>query len=152
MFDAIKALFRKAGPKSLGVDKAGVAIDEPLLIAVMVIFIEVCSADQNIDEEETLQLVSVLESYYGIPEELTVKYVEQAIAERQKAGSLDSFVKIINDSYNDLQRELLLSLVWRMVLADDKVEDKERKLVVQMRYRFKLSEGAAERAREKAGG
>jgi len=152
MLEVLKSLFKKTGPKKLDVDKSGNGVDEPLVLAVLVILIEVSSADQVIDEEETIQLVTLLERYFGIPEDLTVKYVPQAIAERKATGSLDEFVKRINNAYSEYQREMLLTLVWRMVLADSKIDDKERKLVVQMRYRFKLSEEAADRAREKAGG
>jgi uncharacterized tellurite resistance protein B-like protein len=94
--------------------------------------------------------MALLEKHYGLPHELTVQYVERTIAERSKLQNIDEFVNRINESYNDVQKELLLALIWRIVLADDKVEDKERKLVVQMRYRFKLTEEAATRAQEKA--
>ena len=154
MLDAIKALFKKMSrakePSHLQVNRLGEGIDESLLTAVVAVLIEMSSVDQHVDKGESDQLMSLLDKHFGLPYELTIQYVERAIAERGDAKSIDEFINRINESYNDVQKEFLLALVWRIVLADDKIEDKERKLVVQMRYRFKLSEEAGTRAHEMA--
>jgi uncharacterized tellurite resistance protein B-like protein len=154
MFDAIKEFFKKMGgakePSHLKVDRSGEGIDEALLTAVVAVLIEMSSVDQHVDKGESDQMMSLLDKHFDLPHELTIKYVERAIAERGNSKNIDEFINRINESYNDVQKELLLALVWRIVLADEKVEDKERKLVVQMRYRFKLSEEAATRAQDKA--
>jgi len=154
MLDAIREFFKKIGgakgPSDLKVNSRGEGIDESLMTAVVAILIEMSSVDQHVDKGESDQMMSLLDKHFGLPTELTIQYVERAIAERGQSKNIDEFVNRINESYNEVQRELLLALVWRIVLADDKVEDKERKLVVQMRYRFKLSEEAATRAQEKA--
>ena len=154
MLNAIKEFFKKIGgakePSELKINRLGEGIDESLMTAVVAILIEMSSVDQHVDKGESDQLMSLLDRHFGLPNELTIQYVERAIVERSNLKNIDEFVNRINEAYNDVQKELLLALVWRIVLADDKVEDKERKLVVQMRYRFKLSEEAATRAQERA--
>jgi uncharacterized tellurite resistance protein B-like protein len=47
---------------------------------------------------------------------------------------------LLNRTYCERQKVLLLAACWRIVLADGQIERAEKKLATQLRYRFQLSE------------
>jgi uncharacterized tellurite resistance protein B-like protein len=152
MLDSIKSFFKKLGsqPSTLDVDKRGEGIDEEVLVSVLVLLIEMSSVDDNIDEEETQAVISIVERHFDMPHELTVKYVETALSERERMGKLDPFIDLINSTYNDKQRRLLFALTWKITLADDTIEDDERRLLNQFRARLQVSPEDGEEARKMA--
>jgi uncharacterized tellurite resistance protein B-like protein len=155
MIKILKSLLKRiqgSDSSDLRVLKTGESIDDGMLVAVIGLLIEISSVDDHIDPDESRLLVTLLDEHYSLPHDLVLKYVDSVTSKKNSTDQsfskrLDDYVSVINEGYNDRQRELLLSLIWRIVLADEKIEDKERKLIVQMRYRFKLSEEAAERAK-----
>ncbi|MCB0334113.1 MAG: TerB family tellurite resistance protein, partial [Bdellovibrionales bacterium] len=76
--------------------------------------------------------------------------VEIAIAAKCEKGKIDEFVKAINDNFNPKQRQEILTMVWKVVLADGKIDKFEERFAAQMKTRFMLSDEQADQARAAA--
>lgn len=145
MFKKIKEYF-KGEETSVLVDKGGRPTERDLHIATAVLLIEMASADQAIAKEEATVVCNTMGAQFGIAEDKLPELVEIAIAARKEAKKIDQFVKAINDSFNDEQRTRILAMIWKVVIADGKVEKFEQRFAKQLQARFKLSDEQAERA------
>ena len=135
---------------SLEQDKSGKATDQDLHIATAVLLVHVASSDQSIAREEAEIICNVMERNLGIPEEEIPPLVEMAVSARREKGKIDEFVSIINERFDVEQRVLLLSMIWKVVLADQKLEKLEDRMVTQIRNRLRLGIEDDERARAMA--
>ncbi len=142
--------FKKKKAVHLVVDQNGDLVSDDVVISILVLMIEMSVADDEIDEEETNTVIGLVESALGVPPDVLVELIEEALKKREEHGKIDEFVSLINTTYGYEQKVLLLSLIWSVVLADDKVENLERRFAVQMRNRLRISEEDAERAKQMA--
>ncbi|MCB0352235.1 MAG: TerB family tellurite resistance protein [Bdellovibrionales bacterium] len=142
--------FLKGEQKEISVDKHGKPTPYELLMASAVLMIEMAGADKDIAHAEAQAVCDALASRFGIDEDEIPELVQAAIAARQEKGRIDEFVKAINENFNDAQRQQILSMVWRIVLADGKVDKFEERFAKQLMNRLRLSSEQAEEAREMA--
>ncbi|MBX7144201.1 MAG: TerB family tellurite resistance protein [Oligoflexia bacterium] len=149
----LKKLLQVFGGKksdSLKLDKVGNSLSLDLQTAIAVILVEVASADKGIDPKEADAVCALMQEELGLPEDELPALIQTAISARKEQGKIDSFVKSINESFHDGQRQRLFGLLWKVVIADGKVEKFEQRFAVQMRNRLQLSEEQAEAARRLA--
>lgn len=135
---------------SLAHDKLGQVTTFDLHIATAVLLVHIASADQEIAREEAEAVCTLIEKNLGIPEEDVPGLVEVAIEAKRNKGKIDEFVALINDKFNEEQRIKLLAMVWRVILADNKIEKFEDRTAVQIQNRLRLSPQHGDKARELA--
>lgn len=135
---------------TLDVDKSGNPTPKDLQVATVVMLVEMASADNDIAEEEAQEICFSVASRFGIDEDEVPELVQIAISARQESSKIDDFVSTINHSFNEAQRIQILSMVWKVVLADGKIDKFEERFLVQLKTRFQLSEEALEEARKLA--
>ena len=152
MFGKLKSFFKGESTleKSLLADKGGQPSTHDLHIAAVVILIEMAGTDQGIAPQEAQTVCDLMKQEFGLAEETLPELVQVAVAARQEKGKIDEFVKVINAKFDVAQRQRLLAMIWRIVLADGKVDKFENRFAVQMFNRFQLSEEQAEAAKEMA--
>lgn len=152
MFSKIKEFFagKQALTASLNADKDGAAANRDLHVAAAVLLIEMAGADKGVDQKEAETICAMLAREFSIPDSDIPELVQTAIAARKDKGKIDEFVKAINEHFQVRQRQTLLAMIWKVVLADGKIEKFEERLAVQMRFRFQLSEEQANEARAMA--
>jgi uncharacterized tellurite resistance protein B-like protein len=152
MFGVIKDFF--AGSKSLQetleVDQTGEPTTLDLQIATAVILIEMASADHEVAEAEAQEVCQLLFQNFGVGEENIPDLIEIAVNARKEKGKIDEFVDVINDKFNEAQKLRILAMVWKMVIADGKVDKYEERFAKQMMNRFRLSPEQAEEAMQMA--
>lgn len=154
MFDRIRSFFQGnetlelSVRESLGVEGAGEAKRSDFHTAAAVLLIEMASRDEDIAPAEAEQICKIMEEHLGVPHVEIPALVSTAMAARKEKGKIDEFVAFINQNFKKPQRQLILAMIWRVVIADGKVENFEEKFAVQMQYRFQLTEDEAYAARE----
>jgi uncharacterized tellurite resistance protein B-like protein len=134
----------------LAFDKDGHVADESLQVATVVLLMEVAGADHSIAQEEANALCQIMEEEFELPEEIIPHLLEVAVAAKRQAGRINEFINDINEHFNDHQKERILTMVWRMVLADDRIDREEEKIVKQIQTRLKLADPVSDRARRTA--
>ena len=154
MFQKVLEFFKGLGSYeetvevSLVVDKDGKAMQQELLIAVVVLLVEVAGADKSMDVAEAETLIAALQAKLDVPEENVARLVEIAGAARGEQGRIDQFVNLINERFSPEQREQLLTLIWQIVFADGKEERFERRRAEDIGNRLRLSKEQAAKARK----
>jgi uncharacterized tellurite resistance protein B-like protein len=154
MFGKLKSFFKGEASleKSLQADKGGQPSDRDLQIACLVLLIEMAGSDQGIASQEAEAVCASMHAEFGLEEAAIPELVQLAIASRKEQGKIDEFVRLINMRFSEAQRIRLLAMIWKIVLADGKVDKFEQRFAVQMYNRFQLNEEQAEKARNMAEG
>jgi uncharacterized tellurite resistance protein B-like protein len=98
---------------------------------------------------ENMVLNEILDGHFKVCEN-EFEHVIKAALELRQDGVIDSFARQINDFYSASERELILALNWKLVIADGEIGDSENKFMTQLRYRLMLSEEQARVAKELA--
>ena len=142
MFKRIMDFF--GGSQSLEVslekDRSGETSDHDLHIATLMLLIEMAGSDSDIAPEESGTLCQLMSDKFNIPEAELPELVEIAAAARKEHGKIDQFVASVNDRFDDRQRQQVFAMIWKIVLADGKIDKYEERLGKQMRNRLRLSE------------
>jgi uncharacterized tellurite resistance protein B-like protein len=140
MLKKILGLFSGAGGKETGkeslpritMDKLGQPVNEDIIIAISVILVHVASSDDQVAKEEAEAICSMLEYNLELPESEIPNVVQKAILGRREKGKIDDFVAVLNSSYTVEQRLRILSMAWKLVLSDNKVEKPEERTLVKL--------------------
>lgn len=135
---------------SLEYDRSGAFVDRDLHIATAILLVQIASADQDIAREEAETVCTLMEEHLGIDDQEIPQLVEIAVAARNDKVKIDQFIDLINKKFDDSQRELLLAMIWKVVLADSKIDKFEERFIAQMKSRLQLSAAQALRARDRA--
>ena len=148
MFGKIKEFFE--GETTLEVDQSGEPTPQELQIATAVLLLEMAGADEDFDPEEVRTCFKSLENQFNVEDSETLEIFEKAESLRQEKGKIDHFVELVNQHFNVKQKQIVLGMVWRVVLADEIIDNYEQKFASQLRTRLQLSREQAEEAKQLA--
>jgi len=146
MFERIREAFQ--GIDSLAVDSKGDEVSNDIRLATAVLLLEMAQVDGGYTSEEGRSLFQALEKEFGLTKEMTHSLLEKAEQNVGGPGRIDHFVQIINSSFDDLQRQRVLSDVWKIVSADGVTSEREQKFAVYLREKLGLSMEQSLRARK----
>jgi uncharacterized tellurite resistance protein B-like protein len=153
MLKLIKSLFgRKPIIDSIAVDHAGRPVGQDVLEAVVRLLIEITRSDSDIADEEAGAIMDVVMTYFAESEEQIPALLRRVADQTKQGENLNEVFALLNQTYSPDQRLLLLSVCWRIVMADGEIARSERRFATQLRYRFQLSEEQERVARELAEG
>ena len=160
MFKHIKYFFQgKSSLKDqLGKESKGAAdpkevkihINNLQQIATAVLLVEVAAADNEIVKQEAEAVCRVMQHQLGIPEDEVPQLVEIAVESRKKSGKIDEFVEILADRLGIRERQVILAMIWKVVIADGKIDDFEKEFAADIQYRFRLTDAQGKEARKMA--
>ena len=149
MLKQIKEFFQGEAT-SLDVDKSGEPTNKDLQVATGVLLLEMAGADEDFAPEEVRAIFSTMEEQFNIKDMETLEIMESAESLRQEQGKIDEFIKTLNQSFDDRQKQLLLAMVWKVVIADQLIDKYEERFANQLRLRLQLTEEQAEEAKKLA--
>ncbi len=152
MLKKLKDFFRGQASleNALQVDQTGEATTTDLQVATAVILVEMASIDEEISLHEGKAIVSTMCRHFGIEEEEVPEIISTAIASRKDQDRLTEFFECINEKFSEEQRVLVLAMVWKVVIADGKVEKTEKRFAQRIQPRLKLDDSQAKEARRMA--
>lgn len=148
MLENLKGFLK--GEASLLTTKGGEPTSRDLQIATGVLLLEMAGADQDYAPEEVRTIFSIMEKHFGIADNDTLELMEQADKLRQEPGKLDEFVKVVNENFSDKQKQLILAMIWKVIIADELIEKYEQRFAAELRQRLQLSREQAEEAKNLA--
>jgi len=140
MFEDIKDYFEGKRDLSEVLDQNQGPSPKDLVIAASVLLIEVASADQEIAKEEGAEVVNSLAMHFGVPKSDIPALVTLAISAKKEKGKVAEFIDTINSRFSAEQKKQVLTMVWKVGLADGHIDEMEEKFVHHLRNRFDLSE------------
>lgn len=120
-------------------DQAGNPSQRDLEIATAALLVLVGNADSKLQGEEKLSLVRSLGREFKLDEVAGGEMFAIANVLAEKPQVLDQMIEKINQGFNTEQRQLILAMTWRVVLADGKVSLAESSMAASIRAKLGLS-------------
>lgn len=148
MFNKIKGL--KDSNAQLLVSKDGEKADRKLMVAIGVLMLQMAGADNDFAPEEIKSCFRSLERHFNINDSEAMSILEEADSARNDKDTVSELIETLNKNYDEAQRQLIIALIWKVVVADEKIEKYELRIANQVRVRLQLSEEQAEEARKMA--
>lgn len=148
MISEIKELLK--GTTGLNETVQGEFPEEKLILAIAVLLLETAGADNDYAPEEVKTCFRSLEKLFGITDTQALDYLEQAEIARNDKEKVNELVFSLNENFSEEQRCIILSLVWKIIAADQKIEKHELRIANQIRVRLQLSDDQNEEARKLA--
>lgn len=122
MLDSLKKRF-------FGEEKGSGAAAEPVhdvRVAACALLLEMANVDDEFDEKEKNDIVSILENEFGLKDDDAAQIIEAAQKELDKSLDIWQFTNLVNKNYSKEEKLNVIELVWRVVYSDgilDKHED-----------------------------
>jgi uncharacterized tellurite resistance protein B-like protein len=148
MLGRIKEFFK--GTATLVVDSTGAATSEDVQVATGVLLLEIAGADKDYDPGETRTIFRTLEKVFQIDHKRALELLEIADAARGEKQKIDEFIQCINKHFTPKQRQLVLAMVWKVVLADNVIDKFEARYATQLKFRLQLTDEHAAQAKQMA--
>ena len=149
MFEKLKDFFSGQG-NSLLVDTEGKPTELDVQIATGILLLEMAGADGDYAPEETATIIGVMADQFNIDEDQTVELLEMGDAVRRQPKKLDEVIAAINQHFSPAQKQRVYTMVWKVVLADGRIDKFEQRFAAQLRNRLQLTEQQHESAKKAA--
>ncbi|MEO0971476.1 MAG: TerB family tellurite resistance protein [Pseudomonadota bacterium] len=102
---------------------------QDLSLATATLLVEMTRADYEQTEEEREVVRAALASHFSLAADQAHALLEEAERETARAVSLHDYTSALNDTLDDEQRVEVLKLLWRVALADGRLDKYEEYLV-----------------------
>ena len=145
MFSNIKEFFQEA---SLELDCSGKPTTHDLHIAMLVLLSTLAHADQNLESEEISNIFGTMYREFGLSEHETGHLFEIANFLINDKVKYEKFIDTINIKFSADQKQLMLSMLWKVLLADGQAEKVETTLIATLRQRLGISLEQSVRSRK----
>ena len=139
MKDFMKRFF---GGDREGSDASAAPGDEgprDVVIAACALLLEMARIDDEFSEAEREQIVSALETHFGLSEESAGRLLEAAGRELDESVDLWRFASRINDSCSEEEKIEIIEMIWRLVYTDGTLEEHEDYLIHKLSRLLRLS-------------
>ena len=96
--------------------------DNTIVLAAVSLMLEVARSDSGGEQVEHDLIRGILTNEFKVESELIDNLLEAGVEKVEDATDLFQFTQLINDQYNHEQKEGLIYAMWRVALADGKVQ------------------------------
>jgi uncharacterized tellurite resistance protein B-like protein len=128
----------------------GVTSSHDLRLAVTVIALRAAFCDKRLAPEEHKRLLKDLIYEFGMSKKDVELMIEDAHDYQKFDTWVNTYIEFINEEYNVDQRIEVLSLVWRVIAADDFIDKTEQEYVDSLAVRLGLSKEEEREAIDRA--
>lgn len=98
-------------------------------LATAALLMEISRADREIDAVERDAVVGAVRKAFGLEIAETDALVELAEQEAEDATSLYEFTRLINDNFDDRQKQHVVEMLWQVAFADGNADKYEEHLI-----------------------
>ncbi|MCB0346397.1 MAG: TerB family tellurite resistance protein [Bdellovibrionales bacterium] len=148
MFERISDFLQ--GGATLEVNKQGQPTSKDLMVATVALMLNMGHSDSSFGDDEFKSIMSSLNVQFDLSDDEAGHIVDIAEILRKDKAKTGHIMSIIREGFSVEQRELVLSMLWKVVLADGVVEDFEVKYASEVRAQLDLSLESSIRARKNA--
>ncbi|MBN2408032.1 MAG: TerB family tellurite resistance protein [Elusimicrobia bacterium] len=126
MFNFIKEILGKDGITHDGAEKT---IKDDTRLAASVILLETAYSDSEFSDEERGLIVDILKKDFEINDEEARDLIETGTDILKNDTNKWRYTNIINNSYSNDQKLMLIQSVWELIYADNRLDKYEDHLV-----------------------
>ena len=123
MFGKLAGLFSSADTPT-GTDEQQLS-----QLAATALLIELCRADNSVDEVEIAEVVSIAQATFNLTTVEANKLLAEAQKKNDAATSLFEFTEIINSHFDKAAKYQLIKNIWQVAYADKKIDQHEDHLI-----------------------
>ena len=121
-----------------------------LQLATAVMLVEVMRADTHFHHDERLAVLAALRDKFGLADDEAARLTELAESEAKNATDLFAFTSHIDACFEMPAKLRMLEHMWRVALADGRIDAHERHLMWRIADLLHVPQGAAVHARLRA--
>jgi uncharacterized tellurite resistance protein B-like protein len=133
MFDHLSKIFGGDGsPQIEGRNTENNSEKKKLQIATCAIFLEMAKSDENCTEEESKQIVSIMQKTFNLEKEFVDELIDLAKTRIKQSISIYEFTGIINTNFTPDEKFELMKNLWRLIYTDQKLDKYEDQLVKKL--------------------
>jgi len=103
-----------------------------LRVATALLLIEVARADYAAQDAEDRTIYAEIKKFFQLDDEATQLLVQEAAFEADRAVSLQSFTRRLVDALSMAERQQVVEMLWRVALADRRLDKREDYVVRQI--------------------
>lgn len=133
-----------------GDEVAPVDEGEKLRLAATALLFRALFVDDVAHESEELQIRRIVREEFGLEGEAVERLMDDARHAAETATDLYGWTRVVNDEYTPDEKQHLMELLWRVVLADGVIDDHEHALMRRLAGLIHVSDGDSARARNRA--
>jgi uncharacterized tellurite resistance protein B-like protein len=147
MFKNLNEFF---GGHKLEIDCEGQPNSHDLHVSVVVLCCSLAFSDGELETPEISNMTGTLFREFGLADHEAGELLELAHFLVHDKSKIDQFIEKIKSNFSLEQRQLLLSILWKVIISDGIAEAEETKLIAQLRHNLGLSIEQGVRARKLA--
>ena len=106
--------------------------EHALRVATALLLIEVARADYADDAAEERTIVTEMKNFFRLNDEAARMLVREAKREADRAVSLQAFTRRLVEQLSEAERQSVVEMLWRVALADRRLDKREDYLVRQV--------------------
>jgi len=133
----VKRFFGK--PSSAGGRQTAQTTEHDVRVAACALFLEMARIDNSFTEDETQEILSILQARYGLSPEDAEELIAAADKELQNSVDLWQFARLINENYTNSEKLEIIEMLWRIVFIDGKLDKHENYLMHKFEQLLRLS-------------
>jgi uncharacterized tellurite resistance protein B-like protein len=119
-------------------------------VAVAAILLEVAEADRHFAPEEFREIMIQLRAYFSLSKEQVEDLLATTSVAREKATDLFPFTNTLARSYSPEKKKEVLTMVWQVIFADDRLDPFEDQLAGRLQTLLAVNHSVLIEAKEKA--
>jgi len=123
-----------------------------LRVAACALLLELAHADDDFAPEEKRHIEEAMVRHFDLPIDVARELMDVAEERRREATDLYQFASLVNASYDEGQRMVLVEVLWRIVYADGKLSKHEDVLMRKLANLLELRPGYLAEARRRVTG
>lgn len=134
----------------LATDKSGKPADLEVEAATAILLLEAAYGDSEYEWSEHHSLLKSLENAFGLDKQETLNLLDRAEEIRPPIVKLDDVTDVIADRFSKEQRADVVSMIWKVIDADDILEEWEESFANHVAKAVGLDDAEAKAARQRA--
>ncbi len=147
MLDKIRQFLQQRSQAAAGSD-----LDKAALIAraAAILFVEVMYADHEVDAREAAAVQDALQACFNLDADAAQALLNEARQQVEQVTPLHEFTSLLHRNLGPEEKQSLLEQIWRIVMADERVDKYEEHLVRRIASLLHVSHSDFIRAKHKA--
>ena len=85
--------------------------------------------DGEFDEVEKAEILKMIREFYSFDKNKIDRIFETALSLTEKANDIHQFTSELNKSLNDDEKLSIIKMLWKIVIADGRIDDYENALI-----------------------
>ena len=122
MFEKFTSLFEKTNTKEENEF-------DVIQLAVTSLMITTAKHDGIFDEIEKEEILKLLNNYFKLTDASLNNLFEVSVSMVDNASDIHQFTSKINSSLNDEEKLVIIEMLWKIIIADGRIDDYENALI-----------------------